>query len=290
MTILLHMLMMQGPYAGTFSSPHDQPFPCTYNQPHLGPDVAHPGPHHVSYPCSYAGNQPQYHVRSALFTLSNTHFSLTLPLSQAPPDGDPALRAADYVEVSSPAAVTAADLDQDGVDDIITVSTATNTLTVLLGAGDGTFRPPQTLETGPGPRHVIAADLDGDGWTDLASANSDGTVSVFLATGTEPTVRDLRRFFLRVRSMQAHPPPSSFGKAQSVTLGASGGPLVGLAAVDVNGDGRLDLVTTGSTSTGGVSVLVAPSAGADGGFLPAKEFSLPLVNKVAAMATGDVNK
>ena len=41
---------------------------------------------------------------------------------------------------------------------------------MLLGLGDGTFRPSIDLPTGSQPTAVVVADLDGDGFLDLAVA------------------------------------------------------------------------------------------------------------------------
>ncbi len=49
---------------------------------------------------------------------------------------------------------------------------------MLLGNGDGTFQPAASFAGGGAPTSVVAADLDGDGFRDLASADG-GNVSVF---------------------------------------------------------------------------------------------------------------
>ena len=51
-----------------------------------------------------------------------------------------------------------------------------DTVTVLLGNGDGTFTVGQTLPTGSRPSAVVAQDFNSDGKLDLAVANSSGSV------------------------------------------------------------------------------------------------------------------
>ena len=71
------------------------------------------------------------------------------------------------------------DLDGDGDADLVTANThgnypdgsAPTTLTVLLGDGDGGFTPGFTLPNDLTPFSVAAADLDGDGTTDIAAAD-----------------------------------------------------------------------------------------------------------------------
>lgn len=69
-----------------------------------------------------------------------------------------------------------ADFDCDGALDIAVIQRSTSNFVVLLGEGDVTFRDDglrYTLSPG-GPDGIAAADLDGDGRTDLALATSAG--------------------------------------------------------------------------------------------------------------------
>ena len=57
-----------------------------------------------------------------------------------------------------------------------------NTVSVLLGNGDGTFQqPPLTSPTGYNPRSIAVGDFNSDGKLDVATANGD--VSVLLGNG-----------------------------------------------------------------------------------------------------------
>lgn len=63
------------------------------------------------------------------------------------------------------------DLNQDGRPDIVFSSSDDNSLTLLMGTGEGTFVGAVSYGVGERPRHVTCGDLDGDGRADdLATA------------------------------------------------------------------------------------------------------------------------
>ena len=69
--------------------------------------------------------------------------------------------------------VTVADLDNNGTPDIATASSGDNTIAVFKNIDQGTFCEIKEIvdDNAIGARTVIAADLDRDGWIDLASAS-----------------------------------------------------------------------------------------------------------------------
>jgi hypothetical protein len=104
-------------------------------------------------------------------------------------NGDGTFRAAKNFEVGdSPMSVTSGDFDGDGKADLATADDPSNpasgniadSVSVLLGNGDGTFKDARrfSFPVGPdnhaNPRQVVSADFDGDGKADLAVANRGG--------------------------------------------------------------------------------------------------------------------
>ncbi|CAA9523461.1 MAG: hypothetical protein AVDCRST_MAG45-2655 [uncultured Solirubrobacterales bacterium] len=67
-----------------------------------------------------------------------------------------------------PYSVETADLNGDRVLDIVTPNTVSHDVSVLLGRGDGSFRPAVNFPAGKGPRTAVTTDLDEDGRIDLA--------------------------------------------------------------------------------------------------------------------------
>ena len=83
---------------------------------------------------------------------------------------------------SNPRAVVGADLNADGRTDLVVTNLDGNSVSVLLGAGDGTFAPIREYPTSAPPVAVTATDINGDGRADLlTSVPGPGAVEVFTA-------------------------------------------------------------------------------------------------------------
>lgn len=133
-----------------------------------------------------------------------------------------------------PDTVATADFNGDGILDLV-ATTGTygtnNTVSVLLGNGDGTFQPYVSYTAGTGTSFVALGDFNGDGKIDMAVANEvSNTVSILLGNGR--------------------------GGFQPHIDFAAGTTANGIATGDFNGDGRLDLVVADLSSDNTVFVLL----------------------------------
>lgn len=168
----------------------------------------------------------------------------------------------------NPVAVVASDFNTDGNTDLAVVNHGDNTVSILLGNGDGTFTGKGTLATGNGPVAALTADFNGDGIPDIAVVNqTDATVSIFLgngdgtftlkgtfATGKSPVAIASGDFNADGHSdlavvNQADSTVSILlgngdGTFQSQTTFATGATPSSIAASDFNSDGRIDLAVT----------------------------------------------
>jgi len=86
----------------------------------------------------------------------------------------------------SPKAVAVGKLDAGTSEDVVVSNTSDNTVSVLLGNGDGTFATQQPYATGSYPYAVILDDFNNDGVLDIVAVNRGdfpGTVSLLLGNG-----------------------------------------------------------------------------------------------------------
>ncbi len=80
-----------------------------------------------------------------------------------------------------PAGVEAADVNGDGILDLVYANNGYGTVGVLLGNGNGTFGTPNEYPAGQNPVGFALADLNGDGAPDIVSSIDDaGAVNVLL--------------------------------------------------------------------------------------------------------------
>src|SRR5215831_8915408 len=132
-------------------------------------------------------------------------------------NGDGSFQAAQSFSAgSNPVSVAVGDFNGDGILDLAVANAILidDTVSVLLGKGDGSFEAAQSFGAGGSPVSVAVGDFNGDGILDLAVANNiyiNGTVSVLLGKGD-----------------------GSFQAAQSFGVGSSAFSVV---VGDFNGDG-----------------------------------------------------
>ncbi|HZR29381.1 MAG TPA: FG-GAP-like repeat-containing protein [Terriglobales bacterium] len=163
-------------------------------------------------------------------------------------NGNGTFQSATNYSVASPSGVVVADFTGDGKPDIATADFFGGKVRVLINNGSGAFPTNTEFAAGTGPVFVAVGDFNGDGKPDLVVANSStNQVNVLLNTTTGGIL--------------------SFGPATPYTVGTA--PFfVGVA--DVNGDGKLDLITANGSSND-ISVLLGSG---NGTFAPATNFAV----------------
>jgi hypothetical protein len=155
---------------------------------------------------------------------------------------------------NSPVGIAAGDFDGDRLLDVIVANRENDQVRVLRGNGGGLFQDTGPLAVGDEPRRIATGDFDGDLRLDIAVATrTDGFVTIYrgLATGGF----------------------ESF--AQVSAQGAND-----VVAADLNGDGRLDVVASNSSS------VVIGLALQGGGF---SRSLLSTTRILAAVRVADVN-
>jgi uncharacterized protein (DUF2141 family) len=218
--------------------------------------------------------------------------------------------------------VAVGDLNADGKPDIAAANTDTS-VGVLLGDGTGKFSTAITYSTGTNgnyyatsPYDIALGDINKDSKLDAVTSNSDGSISVLFGTGNGGFAA------ASVYQMEANSQP------QNIVLGdinndgsldialadinISGKILVLLndtrgrfttpitydlgnytqptdvALQDVNGDGKLDVLTISGTPFGMNQLAVMLNNGT-GSFLPAVTYAIGNTINASYLAVGDVN-
>src|ERR1035441_4851315 len=86
---------------------------------------------------------------------------------------------------SQPVAIASGDFNGDGFPDRAVVNSGNDSVSILLGTGDGNFQPAVNYTVGGFPTAIVAGDFNHDGHLDLAVANygdigNGGSVSILL--------------------------------------------------------------------------------------------------------------
>jgi hypothetical protein len=161
---------------------------------------------------------------------------------------------------AGPLGLAIGDLNGDGRLDFATAHPDGSELSLFLGDGRGGFLP-EIVAGDVTPKLVVTVDLNGDGVLDLVLSDfSSGTVVTMLGNGD-----------------------GTFQRMQVSSLGDRAGPAGQVAAGDLNGDGRTDLVVA-SGAFGQVSVLLGNG---DGTFRRGRGWVLP--GGSPSMVVDDVN-
>ncbi len=164
-----------------------------------------------------------------------------------------------YAQNSALSYVAVGDLNRDGKADIVASNWATGAVEVLLGNGDGTFQAPTSITLPSITNGLVVADLNGDGWPDVAVAGSNSVVYILLNDGK-----------------------GSLALAGTYSISGVGYELV---AADLNKDGKLDLAIA-MTTTSRVAILLGNG---NGTFSAAPDYDTTLPS-VYGIAAGDLDK
>ena len=147
-------------------------------------------------------------------TSSTIHSSVALLVTTTSPLG-----VISYTVGDVPVGIAVADINNDRKLDIVTTNFISDTVSALIGKGNGTFQSHVEYAVGNNPIRVALADFNNDGKLDIVSTNMGiGTVSVLLGSGD-----------------------GTFNNQVSYTVGR--GPI-GVSVGDLNGDGKVDIVDT----------------------------------------------
>jgi len=141
------------------------------------------------------------------------------------------------IQATEPSSLAVADLDHDGVLDLVVVDHAESTVSVLFGDGSLAFTSPNQIDAGPNPYSVVVVDVNKDRRPDLVVSNyvvGASAVSVALGRGGR-----------------------AFSQAVSYPTTAAAAAIV---VADVNQDGNFDVVAA-TTTDGGISVLFGDGKG-----------------------------
>jgi hypothetical protein len=208
---------------------------------------------------------------------------------------------------NGPYASAVGDFNGDGKQDLAVTNLGTNSVSILLGSGNGAFGAPGTFAVGSTPTSLAVGDFNGDGKQDLAVANlGSNTAGIYLGNGAggfalsvnvrvgdgpySVTVGDFNgdgkpdvataNFTSNNVSIALGDGTGHFGAATGFAAGME---AINIALGDFNGDGRQDLVAANYASDN-VSVLLGNG---DGTFSSA--INLATGSEPASVSVGDFN-
>jgi hypothetical protein len=174
--------------------------------------------------------------------------------------------------------VAAADLRHNGILDLVVThddetNSPGNTVSVLLGNGDGTFQPPVDYQAGNNPHGVAVGDFTGSGIPDIVVTNIGFFSHDQFQPGTTVTV-------LLGNGDGTFQAPRTFD---------TGAIPEGVAVGDFTGDGRLSIVTANEGFAGAPSPVSFLRGNGDGTFQPPVSLGLGVPGEARSVAVADLN-
>ena len=118
--------------------------------------------------------------------------------------------------------VAISDFNEDGVLDVAAGANGAQSVSIFLGIGDGTLSAPENVPASSYALFIRAADMNGDGHSDLVVGSQNGVTTILLGNGD-----------------------GTFQSPLSTTQQSDYAEDVG----DFNGDGHLDIVAAGEANT-----------------------------------------
>jgi hypothetical protein len=168
-------------------------------------------------------------------------------------------------------AIVKSDFNHDGYLDLAVVNRDSDSVSILLGNGDGSFRAGGNFAVAHTPRSIALGDFNRDGNLDLAVASEcatsacvNGAVSLLFGNGD--------------------------GTFQEPAVTLNAGPTsVFVLAIDFNADGKLDLAVANGNlgeSSGSISVFLGNG---DGTFSSPATYNVGTTAGPVSLASGDLN-
>lgn len=179
---------------------------------------------------------------------------------------------------SKPSAIDAVDVNDDGHLDLVVANEGSNSVSIFLGNGDGTFTEASgsPYAVGNSPTAIVSADFNADGIPDLAVANSGAPFTG--SNGAEITGNSVS-----VLLGLADTKGGASGTFGTPTAFAAGNAPTSLVVGDYNVDGLPDLAVADKTDNS-VSILLNLGSGLFG-----PNFELPVGSQPVSIASADFN-
>lgn len=181
---------------------------------------------------------------------------------------------------NSPQSVVVGDFNGDSKGDLAVANNGDDTVTILLGSGNGTFTQATNnpVRVGDFPHSEAVGDFNGDGISDLVVANSGSNTNTVLLSQLTQTATAMVTGISPVGTGThlvdaSYPGDSNFGASISATVG-----LTAVAPPSFTLSGTAVSVAPGATTGNTSTITVTPSGGFTG--------SVALTAAITSMPTG----